>query len=353
MSIGHGKVRLLSQVMEQNWGKEFDKNTYRFQDLLYVLQELEEAQKYIDPSLMKSETGYSILRQFVWLLFNRNLANYDSMVLISGTKGSGKSNAAICIARFWCKILGIKFNPARHMAYTNADVMMKIGSLDKFEPIVLDEAVRFASASDWAKRENRELRKKLAQVRTKHLLYILCFPLKIEKVEHTYLDSFVNYWIDLFARGQGAIYIRDANPAADAWRIKDFKDIGSYTEFTPVDKVKEMLMKHPNFWQMVKFPKVRDDVYNKYLAVREKNVYDEDSVWSNVSRTDIYMAALILTLRDMMKNDATLTMHRIILHIRGEYGIDVPKAEMSSLLDDSEQLLKKVREQAPLDDGTK
>ncbi len=50
------------------------------------------------------------------------------------------------------------------------------------------------SSADWNKKESKELRKKLAQVRTKHLLFILCFPLKIYKMEKNYLESFVNYW---------------------------------------------------------------------------------------------------------------------------------------------------------------
>ena len=118
-----------------------------------------------------------------------------------------------------------------------------------------DEAIRFASSAEWAKKENKELKKKLAQVRTKHLLYILCFPLKINKLEKTYLESFTNYWIDLFDRGKGAIYVKDKNPLQDSWRINEFKKIGSYTEFTSLAQVEKKLKKHPNFWQIIKFPK--------------------------------------------------------------------------------------------------
>ncbi len=244
---------------------------------------------------------------------------------------TGKSSAAIMMARYWCWLLGIRFNPKRHIAYNNSDMMSKIESLNKFEPIIADEAIRFAclagwcriktpngnvsieelvgkknfkvysfnektqkeeiqiaekcikvredfvyeiemidgkmihataehkfltnngwktvkelycgtyimmimigdvnlksiksikkldkkisvydiinvsktnnyiangvvvhnSSADWAKRENKELKKKLAQVRTKHLLYILCFPLKVQKVDKVYLESNVNYW---------------------------------------------------------------------------------------------------------------------------------------------------------------
>jgi len=44
------------------------------------------------------------------------------------------------------------------------------------------------SSADWNKKDSKELRKKLAEVRTKHLLFILCFPLKIYKMEKNYLE---------------------------------------------------------------------------------------------------------------------------------------------------------------------
>ena len=42
-------------------------------------------------------------------------------------------------------------------------------------------------------------------------------------MEKSYLESFVNYWVDLFGRGIGAIYVKDRNPSADPWRMKEFK----------------------------------------------------------------------------------------------------------------------------------
>jgi len=49
---------------------------------------------------------------------------------------TGKSSAAIMLAREWCKVLGIRFKPSRHLAYNNKDVMEKIDKLNKFEPLV-------------------------------------------------------------------------------------------------------------------------------------------------------------------------------------------------------------------------
>lgn len=349
--LGYGKKKLINEIILSNWGIKdvTEKKTFTYNEILYIIQEMmeQEGKAYFEgkghASIMY---GFNVFRNFVQLLLYRNIANYDSMILITSEKGTGKSSAAIMLARYWCKLLGIKFSPERHIAYNNADVMRKIDNLNKFEPIICDEAIRFASSEDWAKKENKELKKKLAQVRTKHLLYILCFPLKVYKVEKTYLENYVNYWVDLYGRGEGAIYVRDKNPVHDSWRMKEFANIGSYTEFTIKSKVLNQLKKHPNFWLQIKFPKVPAWLYEQYLKVREKNIYDDDVVLGSVSKEDIHRAALIMALRDIMMNDQTLTMNRIILHIRNEMDINLSKAQVQAAIEDAKQLIFKVREKA-------
>ena len=344
--LGYGKRKLIDLIIANNWKIEPLKKTYSYNELLFVIQELfdEEGKAYYQQHSGRS--GLYVFRNFVWLLFWRNVANYDSMVLISSEKGTGKSSAAIMLAREWCKIIGIRFDPKRHIAYNNSDVMTKIDMLNPFEPLIADEAIRFASSEDWNKKENKDLKKKLAQIRTKHLFFVLCFPLKVYKVDKSYMQSFVNYWIDLFGRGVGACYVKDKNPIHDSWRMKEFQHIGSYNEFTKLSMIEKSLKKHPNFWQIIKFPKPPKWLYDRYLAVRESNVYDDENVFQNVSKNDIHMSLLVLCLRDIMMHDKTMTMNRLILHMKNEYDIPVTKALIQSAIEDSKQLVMKIREQA-------
>jgi len=208
--LGYGKRRLIGEIIKNTWGVEdpYEKKL-DLNEILYLIQEMEEEEgkKHLQETY-SIKRGFNVFRMFAQHLLYRNLANYDSMVLMTSEKGTGKSSAAIMLARQWCQLLGIRFDPNRHLAYTNRDVMEKIDMLNKFEPLVADESVRFASSADWAKADSKELRKKIAEVRTKHLLFILCFPLKIYKMEKNYLESFVNYWC---LTGDTKIITRDVN----------------------------------------------------------------------------------------------------------------------------------------------
>jgi hypothetical protein len=258
---------------------------------------------------------------------------------------SGKSSFAILLARAWCQLLGMRFDPNRHIAYSNKDVMNKVDSLKKFEPLICDEGVRFMASADWARKEHKELRKKIAEVRTKHLLFVMCFPLKVSKIEKNWLDSFVNYWCDIFGRGYGSIFVKDRNPVNDPWRLTDFKNIGSYTEFTKISDIEKKLKKHPNFWQIIQFPKPPKWLYDKYLLVREHNVYNEDIVRDMVTPEDVNKALLLLALQDIMMNDSTFSLNRITFHIKNRYDIPIAKKSVQDIMLDSKQLITKIREE--------
>ena len=65
---------------------------------------------------------------------------------------------------------------------------------------------------------------------------------------------------------------------------------------------------------------------------------------ANVSKEDIHNALLILSLRDIMLQDVTLNMNRIILHIKNQYDIALSKNMIQHAVDDATQLVTKVKE---------
>ncbi len=158
-------------------------------------------------------------------------------------------------------------------------------------------------------------------------------------------NNMVVHNCDLFGRGVGALYVKDRNPVNDSWRMKDFKNVGSYTEFTRLSEIEKKLKKHPNFWQLIKFPKPPEWLYTKYLKVREANVYNDDSIRDMITTVDVHKALLLLALQDIMMNDTTLNMNRIALHIKNTYDIPISKKHIQNLLLDSKQLVTKIREE--------
>lgn len=348
MVLSYSTIRVIRAILEKRFE---NKPQLSHNDILVLFDEFwNSPENYIGTSkninnlaLEKSEAR-RVFEGFVEYLLYRNIANYDSMVLITAQKGMGKSSFAIMLAYVWCKFLGIKFDSDRHIAYTNQQVQDKIDKLSPFEPLILDEAVNFITSEEWNKLENRELKKKLAQVRTKHLLYILCFPLKIQKVDKQYLDSLCNYWIDLFKRGGGALFVRDANPYYDAWRMNEFKNVGSYTEFTPTTKIVSMLAKHPNFWYVIRAPKPSPRLYSKYLKVREFNVYDDANVLNTVNKSEVVRALLLLILKELLTRDSSLSIKRLLMHLENEYKIKIEKSTFENIMEDARMLALKVKE---------
>lgn len=359
------KGRLLKRIIKTNWPDfdlsklNTDKPIFNFNQLHYIFDEgsYEEGRKYNEQTAdeIYNEKKESKLKAFMHYLFTeRNLKSYDSMILLTSPKGLGKSTAAIQMAKEWVRLrnkladkVGFKripFNPNRHIAYSNADMMNKIDELDAFEPLIADEAVNFATSEDWNKKQNKLLKKKLAQVRTKRLLFILCFPLQPQKLDKTYLASFVNYWINLYARGKGVVFIKNQNLEKDRWRLSLFEKIGKFTEFTPVEQILKTLKKHPNFWDKISMPNLTKNEYKRYLKIRDANVYNDTNVLAAVGKEDIYTALLLLALRDVLTNDATLTIERIILHIKNQYDIVVPKAKITAIINDAKQLVNKIKE---------
>lgn len=342
MALGFVEERLFQEVILENFPKE--KNLFSKDEVLFIISEMTQEDKYLNKK-MKRATPHKIFKYFVRYCLYRNLANFDTLILLTGDKGVGKSSFAIMLAREWCRLLGISFSPDKYIAYTNKQMMDCIDNLDKFSPLIGDEGVNYCSTEGWNKVENKALKIKLAQIRTRHYFFILCFPMKITKVDKVYLDSFVNYWVDIFSRGKGALYVRSLSPSQESWRIKDFTGLGNYNEFTSAEAVAKKLSKHPNFWYLITAPKPSEQLYKRYLLVREQNVYNQNGALQNVSNQDIYRAALIMLFGDIMMRDSSISFKRVLIVLKSEYGLDVKEKELKIVMEDAKNLLKRVKEE--------
>jgi hypothetical protein len=109
---------------------------------------------------------------------------------------TGKSSAAIMLAREWCRIIGIKFDPKRHIAYSNEDVSRKIDMLNKFEPLIADEAVRFACLEGDVIIDTKEGKIKIKDLVNKQNFEVKSFNNNTKKFEYKNAKKCIKTKID-------------------------------------------------------------------------------------------------------------------------------------------------------------
>lgn len=317
-----------------------DKEIFNKQEMLVLMEEMINS-KYNKKTL---QTGRRKFNNFVMHLFNQAAQNYDNMVLLTGQKGTGKSSAGVQMAREWCRIIGRPWDPKKYIAYSSTQLMHLIDTLPPFSPILCDEAINFASSENWNKPANKELKIKLGVIRTKHLFFMLCLPWSITKLDKVYFNSYVNYWIDLHARGVGTIFVKDMNPAGDPWKLKSFQDLGSYNEFTSRELIEKKLQKHPNFWMLCPIPRVPQKIYDAYLLVRESNIYGNETVMESVTQAEATRALMVKALYDITLKGSSFTVGRLKKHFREMYQVDVPLPLINNVFEDARMLTEKVSE---------
>jgi len=99
--LGWGRKRLIQHIVKSQWGIDKpDSMRFSYNELLFIIQELlsEEGKPYHEGDGGIGR-GYHVFRTFVQHLLYRNLANYDSMVLITSDKGCFFEDALIEMPR--------------------------------------------------------------------------------------------------------------------------------------------------------------------------------------------------------------------------------------------------------------
>jgi len=133
MTLSLFDQQLFEKVVDEKYtGKtEFTKT-----EVVLILNEMTKVEKYFPRGKVTQGAKHKVFRYFVRYCLYRNLANYDTMLLLSGNKGTGKSSFAIMLAREWCSLLGIPFSPRHHIAYSNQQTQERIDNLSRFSPLI-------------------------------------------------------------------------------------------------------------------------------------------------------------------------------------------------------------------------
>ena len=245
------------------------------------------------------------LNQFVELLRAIQIKDDNDIFLgVTGRKGSGKSSLSIQIARRYVeRYFGEKtFDLKKYIAYNNEDIMEKIHTLPKYSPLIGDEAVRFAWSREWNKSENKELAKLATQIRTKKLIFFMNIP-KLAWIDSVYREGMLDIWIWVHAtftetgkESHAILFEPDDNQGeGDSWHMNLLR---KYTKnkknrigrFTDIQRVYKMVNNHPCFVDTFMFPKLPEDLYQRYLAVRNERAFEKANQYISQKDTAKVMA---------------------------------------------------------------
>jgi hypothetical protein len=262
---------------------------------------------------------YTKVYQFIKYIRYVQEQDLDTLIGISGRKGTGKSNLNLLINIEYLRRYGLFCpkcehqwiitkkvcgrnppyfekcpkckNPSKYaqpfkiyslnkyVAWDNEDVVKKIHELEAYSPICCDEGVRFAMGEDWNVKENKNLKKLVAQCRPKHLIMIINIP-KFAWMDKKYRNDMITFWIRIIRRGLAVILEPDLGIGDDAFMLKEFdKLLGSYFHRTPLADLKKKCInlynRHPPTFDFFGIPPIPKKLYEKYLVMRNKAVFEK------------------------------------------------------------------------------
>lgn len=150
-----------------------------------------------------------------------------------------------------------------------------------------DEAVRFAAASEFNKTESRELKKLVAVIRPKHYWIFFNIP-AFGWIDSKYRESMSSFWLRMIDRGTGIMFEKDKGECKEAYHVDELQELmGTVKFFTPVDKIKRKVMKHPCYFDTFTFPELPENVYREYELVRNAINLRREIEKAEISNKDI------------------------------------------------------------------
>ena len=204
----------------------------------------------------------------------------DAFTGVSGFKGFGKSSFSIgCCKRIVENYMGENYGVkavGKYTAYSNQDVQDKVRDLPDYSPLACDEAVNFALGEDWMKSENKELKKVLTKIRTKHLMLFFNIP-DLFWLDTKYRENMMGIWIDIVRKGYCTLNFPNLSPGLEDhwmrdWLKKEFKGI-HWSYFQGFDRGMKKLQSYPCYYDQFPFPKLPQDLYAEHLRLREDQIF--------------------------------------------------------------------------------
>lgn len=216
---------------------------------------------------MSEESNTDQIDIIVKQLKKRSADDKDSVVVLSGDVGDGKSTLATNV--------GFKMEPSfdfnRNMVWSRKELMRAINVLPKKSVVIPDEAIDLLYKREFANRDQISIIKLLNKCRKRNLTIIMNIP-NFQDIDKGIRNDRVKYWIHVYKRGIGLLFARSPSfVRTDRWYLKEMSEV---MEKQGVDGLKDI----PTFKGIIKFDQLSKEIEAQYLAVAEEHASSTDEV---------------------------------------------------------------------------
>ena len=187
----------------------------------------------------------------------------------------------------WSQRKKIKWEAKKFIAYDAQGLVDLLFNAVENSPIIADEAFQILGGQNHNRAENKYLKEVINNARPKQHIMLYCIP------EVTWLDSklregFSSFWMRLIERGEVVIFEKDKGESKDKYHMKELEKIfGTVKFFTPMDKIKRNLKKHPCFFDTFKVPELPEKIYQDYNLYRNSVLLQRQVEELSLSNKDI------------------------------------------------------------------
>lgn len=151
-----------------------------------------------EPKIVPPEEGVAYFREYLTF---RARAEFDSVVLITGSEGKGKSTLGLRLSE------GTGWSD-KTLCYTAEDLISAYETIRRAEPVFWDEAILGLLSTETFNTEQKAVIKALSLVRAKGATLYLCVP-DIWLMAKQIRSRRATLWFHIKERGRAEVYERD------------------------------------------------------------------------------------------------------------------------------------------------
>jgi hypothetical protein len=201
----------------------------------------------------------------------------DLVIIVSGDEGEGKSRFVLEL----CKLIYPNFDIEKNICYKGlTEIKEKFENSSKYSVLDIDEAMKHFYKRGWNTVDRRNLNILFSRVREKNIATFMIIP-NFWDIDPYYRNHRVKLWIHIVTRGLIIVSKKDRNPySIDKWHQRDNEKIIKRFLYRKLDNMELLIQgmaKTQNFVYALRFEPKDEELWNKYMEVKNKYIKDEET----------------------------------------------------------------------------